>query len=198
MVFHRPGPIRYVASRTLHQREHFQMVLALQEVPSGLSFLAKTMWSDDRFDEVQREMEILKRVAHHPNIVRCFPEPIENPSSMGYLMQDAQVQLHDILSEGVVFEEELKWLCLRQMNDALDFLRKTGLAHCQISPHTIMLPHDNWRVAQLSEFGSAKPLARGNFRSKGKDVSSDDAKYRASECVIYMNQEACFRNDSYS
>jgi len=100
-----------------------------------------------------REASICCRL-HHPNILRIFQAERAGPY---WVVIMEMIQGKDLDKNGLT-SPELR-ACVREVADALDYLQRRGVVHCDVKPSNILLRRKNHRPV-LVDFGIAQDLAR--------------------------------------
>jgi serine/threonine protein kinase len=136
---------------------------------------------------INREIEILKLLAHCPCIVRLVKHVVQNEGNTIFLfMELCDDDLGGVLArEGVFSAEEAKnFLC--QIAEGMNTLRMHKIVHRDLKPGNILIkvdPLTNRRLYKIADFG----YARSYNPDIPSEVNIEDTKlYSVAGTVVYM------------
>lgn len=121
----------------------------------------------DSLDKIKREKEVqaLKQLSGHPNVVRLLDVLYDEPQGTK-LLTVAKLALVFELMESNLYEylkarrKEIKEARVRdigyQILKAVEFMHRKGIFHRDIKPENILISGD---VVKLADFGSCKSIA---------------------------------------
>ncbi|KAJ3337393.1 Serine/threonine-protein kinase 33 [Gonapodya sp. JEL0774] len=170
----------------MRRRGSFGVVRLVTNRQSGrvcaCKIVGKTPGATAVMEQLQREIEILKRVNSHPHIVELI-ETFESPKKVHLVMEYCQGgELLDRMRQKPMFTETDVRIVITRLADALAFLHRRGIVHRDLKPANILLsdtdPSDPWNI-KVSDFG----LGTFNDASSTVDTSAGTPYYMAPEVM---------------
>ena len=154
------GPISdyyEVDLNTVLGRGHYATVNLGVERKSGLQVAVKRIQiSKSRVEALKREVEVLRKVGRHPNIVTLYDIFITDTELILVLELLLGGELFDRMVEKGPYSEREASHHIRKVGLALKFLHRSGIVHRDLKPENMILTHkgDNAEL-KIADFGLA-------------------------------------------
>lgn len=119
---------------------------------------------------IKSELQMLKELPHHPNLVNCMKFQISSEKNFYIIMEycnqgNLEKFIYDRKND---LEEEKIWFFLKQFCEGYKVLYDKSIIHRDIKPENILIHNGNFKIA---DFGLAKPIANvetlENISTKG-------------------------------
>ncbi|OII72660.1 protein kinase domain-containing protein [Cryptosporidium andersoni] len=166
----------------------FAEVYLCKEYESGRSSAMKITYSSYEvpLEKILEEVEIMKILRNHPNIVRLIDYNVEHIDAEKYevkmvldLCTGGDLYQY-VLSHGAL-EEKLVQRIMINLLDALSYIHENGIIHRDLKPENILI--DNNFVCKIADFGLAKRSSTSsNTQPRSKSLCGSDF-YLAPELV---------------
>ena len=183
--------ISYAAERVIGNGS-FGVVYQATVIDTGQTVAIKKVLQDRRFKN--RELEIMSQL-NHPNIIglrHCFYSKGERSEEvyLNLVMEYIPETIHRTLRNHTKANKLVPLIYTKiymfQITRALAHIHSLGICHRDIKPQNLLLNPKTHQV-KLCDFGSAKPLIRGE-----NNVSYICSRYyRAPELVLEATQYTC-------
>lgn len=134
----------------------------------------------EKADHLRRECALVNFIEEHRNIPDIYEAFIQN-GCYYYVMELAgEVSLRQIIDYRPEWltEEHIRYV-MQEVAEALDFIHKRGLIHCDVKPDNIMLKDSSNGVqVYLIDFGAACAQGRGNCPGQYTPAYASPEQYR--------------------
>ncbi|VDD79214.1 unnamed protein product [Mesocestoides corti] len=121
----------------------------------ALKFIPKSGKSDRAFQNLKKEIEIMKSM-DHPNII-AMVDAFETPKEMVAVTEYAEGDLFQILEDDGSLPEDVIRSIAAQLVSALYYLHAHRILHRDMKPQNILLGHGG--VVKLCDFGFARTMS---------------------------------------
>ncbi|KAM7538319.1 hypothetical protein Aperf_G00000070012 [Anoplocephala perfoliata] len=121
----------------------------------ALKFIPKSDKSDRAFQNLKKEIEIMKSL-NHPNIIGIV-DAFETPKEMVAVTEYAEGDLFQILEDDRSLPEDVIQSIAAQLVSALYYLHANRILHRDMKPQNILLGHGG--VVKLCDFGFARAMS---------------------------------------
>ncbi|KAM3182368.1 Serine/threonine-protein kinase 36 [Hymenolepis weldensis] len=121
----------------------------------ALKFIPKSDKSDRAFQNLKKEIEIMKSL-NHPNIIGIV-DAFETPKEMVAVTEYAEGDLFQILEDDRCLPEDVIQSIAAQLVSALYYLHANRILHRDMKPQNILLGHGG--VVKLCDFGFARAMS---------------------------------------
>ncbi|KAL5110750.1 Serine/threonine-protein kinase 36 [Taenia crassiceps] len=121
----------------------------------ALKFISKSDKSDRAFQNLKKEIEIMKSL-NHPNIIGIV-DAFETPKEMVAVTEYAEGDLFQILEDDRCLPENVIQSIAAQLVSALYYLHANRILHRDMKPQNILLGHGG--VVKLCDFGFARAMS---------------------------------------
>ena len=128
----------------------------------ALKVLRHERADDQTVARLKREANLLRKL-DHPNIVKGVEYGHRDGTHYLVMEYFAGVSLGQAIAESRGFAPRLAVVILRQIGEALDYLRKEGWIHRDVKPDNILV--DTHNQAKLCDLGFAIEIPRGDKRT---------------------------------
>ncbi|KAK9806161.1 hypothetical protein WJX72_003680 [[Myrmecia] bisecta] len=160
----------------------FSEVLKAQCIKNGKYMAIKCMKSSfDSLDQVNnlREIQALRRLSPHPNIIKLLEVLYDQPTGrLALVFELMDMNIYELIRGRTHYvpEERVKRY-MYQLIRAMDHMHKNGIFHRDIKPENILIIDD---VLKLADFGSC----RGIYSKQPYTEYISTRWYRAPECLL--------------
>jgi len=160
----------------------FSEVLKAQCIKNGKYYAIKCMKNHfDSLDQVNnlREIQALRRLSPHPNIIKLTEVLYDQPTGrLALVFQLMDMNIYELIRgrRHYVAEEKVRGYMFQLMK-AMDHMHRNGIFHRDIKPENILICDD---VLKLADFGSC----RGIYSKQPYTEYISTRWYRAPECLL--------------
>lgn len=174
---------------------HYATVYRGRDKKSGLQVAVKVIQiSKSRVEALKREVEVLRKVGKHPNIVTLYDIFITESELILVLELLLGGELFDRMVEKGPYSEREASHHIRKIGAALKFLHRGGIVHRDLKPENLILAHkgDNSEL-KIADFGLANIV--DNTESATMKTVCGTWAYCAPEVKTSMTEEgghACY------
>ena len=160
----------------------FSEVLKAQSIKNGKYLAIKCMKNHfDSIDQVNnlREIQALRRLSPHPNIIKLYEVLYDQPTrrlALVFELMDMNIYEHIRGRRHYLPENRIK-IYMYQLVKALDHMHRNGIFHRDIKPENILISDD---VLKVADFGSC----RGIYSKQPYTEYISTRWYRAPECLL--------------
>ena len=169
------------------------------ETPVAFKQLIYQGMSKKRCDSFVQEVKILGEL-NHPNTVKLFGAVVDN-GHLGIVMEYLPRTLFQAIFIDISeFDETVKKRQITQIADALSYLHKNSIAHCDVKSENVLLDKED--NAKLSDFGlsAVKKATESSRSSLAVPPGQGTPRYSAPEVLRgqLLNFEQLRHADVYS
>ena len=138
----------------------FSEVLKAQSIKNGKYLAIKCMKNHfDSIDQVNnlREIQALRRLSPHPNIIKLYEVLYDQPTgrlALVFELMDMNIYEHIRGRRHYLPENRIK-IYMYQLVKALDHMHRNGIFHRDIKPENILISDD---VLKVADFGSCRGI----------------------------------------
>ncbi len=160
----------------------FSEVLKAQSIKNGKYLAIKCMKNHfDSIDQVNnlREIQALRRLSPHPNIIKLYEVLYDQPTgrlALVFELMDMNIYEHIRGRRHYLSENKIKTY-MYQLVKAMDHMHRNGIFHRDIKPENILISDD---VLKVADFGSC----RGIYSKQPYTEYISTRWYRAPECLL--------------
>jgi len=160
----------------------FSEVLKAQSIKSGKHVAIKCMKNHfDSIDQVNnlREIQALRRLAGHPNIIKLSEVLYDEPTGrLALVFELMDMNLYEAIKgrRHYLPEKQVK-LYTYEMLKALDHMHRNGIFHRDVKPENLLLQDDEIKLADLGS-------CRGIYSRQPFTEYISTRWYRAPECLL--------------
>jgi len=160
----------------------FSEVLKAQSIKSGKQFAIKCMKNHfDSIDQVNnlREIQALKRIAGHPNIIKLHEVLYDEPTGrLALVFELMDMNLYEAIKglRHYLPDQKVK-AYMYEMLKALDHMHRNGIFHRDVKPENLLLMDDEIKLADLGS-------CRGIYSRQPFTEYISTRWYRAPECLL--------------
>lgn len=154
----------YELKKTLGKGNFSTVKLAQHRITNhkvAIKIVKISVLNDESMVRVQREIEILKKLGKHENIVRLYQVIKTKRYFMLITEYCANQELYEFIVTHGRLSEPLACYYFRQITSALEYLHNHSIVHRDLKAENLLLT-DNYRTIKLVDFGFA------NFFSKNR------------------------------
>lgn len=160
----------------------FSEVLKAQSIKTGKSYAIKCM--KNHFDSVEqvnnlREIQALRRLAAHPNMIKLHEVLYDEPTGrLALVFELMEMNLYEAIKGRRHYLPELKvkqWMF--EVLKALDYMHRNGIFHRDVKPENLLLLDDEIKLADLGS-------CRGIYSKQPFTEYISTRWYRAPECLL--------------
>jgi len=160
----------------------FSEVLKAQSIKTGKSYAIKCM--KNHFDSVEqvnnlREIQALRRLAAHPNIIKLHEVLYDEPTGrLALVFELMEMNLYEAIKGRRHYLPELKVKqYMFEVLKALDYMHRNGIFHRDVKPENLLLLDDEIKLADLGS-------CRGIYSRQPFTEYISTRWYRAPECLL--------------
>ncbi|XP_076834277.1 MAPK/MAK/MRK overlapping kinase isoform X3 [Brachyhypopomus gauderio] len=160
----------------------FSEVVRVQNLKDGKYYACKTMkQSISSLEQAHnlREVQAMKRLSPHPNILRLHELIFDRDRrTLSLICELMEMNIYELIRgrQYPLTENKVKHL-MHQLCRALDHMHSNGIFHRDVKPENILVKHD---VLKLADFGSCRSVY-----SKPPHTEYISTRwYRAPECLL--------------
>eukprot|EP00929_Paragymnodinium_shiwhaense_P111623 TRINITY_DN79969_c0_g1_i1.p1 TRINITY_DN79969_c0_g1~~TRINITY_DN79969_c0_g1_i1.p1 ORF type:complete len:551 (+),score=165.83 TRINITY_DN79969_c0_g1_i1:125-1777(+) len=160
----------------------FSEVLKAQSIKSGKHVAIKCMKNHfDSIDQVNnlREIQALRRLVGHPNIIRLYEVLYDEPTGrLALVFELMDMNLYEAIKgrRHYLPEQKVKHYMYETLK-AIDHMHRNGIFHRDVKPENLLLEDD---VIKLADLGSC----RGIYSRQPFTEYISTRWYRAPECLL--------------
>jgi len=160
----------------------FSEVLKAQSIKSGKHVAIKCMKNHfDSVDQVNnlREIQALRRLAGHPNIIKLHEVLYDEPTGrMALVFELMDMNLYEAVKgrRHYLPEDKVKRY-MYELLKALDHMHRNGIFHRDVKPENVLLMDDEIKLADLGS-------CRGIYSRQPYTEYISTRWYRAPECLL--------------
>jgi renal tumor antigen len=160
----------------------FSEVLKAQSIKSGKHVAIKCMKNHfDSIDQVNnlREIQALRRLAGHPNIIKLHEVLYDEPTGrMALVFELMDMNLYEAVKgrRHYLPEDKVKRYMFELLK-ALDYMHRNGIFHRDVKPENVLLMDDEIKLADLGS-------CRGIYSRQPYTEYISTRWYRAPECLL--------------
>ena len=160
----------------------FSEVLKAQSIKNGKYLAIKCMKNHfDSIDQVNnlREIQALRRLSPHPNIIKLYEVLYDQPTgrlALVFELMDMNIYEHIRGRRHYLSESRIK-IYMYQLVKAMDHMHRNGIFHRDIKPENILISDD---VLKVADFDSC----RGIYSKQPYTEYISTRWYRAPECLL--------------
>jgi len=160
----------------------FSEVLKAQSIKSGKHVAIKCMKNHfDSIDQVNnlREIQALRRLAGHPNIIKLHEVLYDEPTGrMALVFELMDMNLYEAVKgrRHYLPEDKVKRY-MYELLKALDHMHRNGIFHRDVKPENVLLMDDEIKLADLGS-------CRGIYSRQPYTEYISTRWYRAPECLL--------------
>jgi len=160
----------------------FSEVLKAQSIKTGKSFAIKCMKNHfDSVDQVNnlREIQALRRLAGHPNIIKLHEVLYDEPTGrLALVFELMEMNLYEAIKGRRHYLPEAKVRqYMYEVLKALDHMHRNGIFHRDVKPENLLLLDDEIKLADLGS-------CRGIYSRQPYTEYISTRWYRAPECLL--------------
>jgi len=160
----------------------FSEVLKAQSIRSGKYFAIKCMKNHfDSIDQVNnlREIQALRRLAGHPNIIKLHEVLYDEPQGrLALVFELMDMNLYEAIKGRRHYLPEAKVKqYMYELMKALDHMHRNGIFHRDVKPENLLLLDDEIKLADLGS-------CRGIYSRQPYTEYISTRWYRAPECLL--------------
>lgn len=161
----------------------FSEVLKAQSLKNGRSVAVKCMKQTFKsLDEVNnlREIQALRRLSPHPNIIKLYEVLYDNPSGrLALVFELMECNVYELIKgKRHYFPEATVKRLMFQLLRSMDHMHRNGIFHRDIKPENVLITEDE--TLKLADFGSC----RGIYSKHPYTEYISTRWYRAPECLL--------------
>ncbi|GBG33915.1 Protein kinase, putative [Hondaea fermentalgiana] len=176
-------------------RGHYATVNLGTHKESGMQVAVKRIQiSKSRVEALKREVEVLRKVGRHPNIVTLYDIFITDTELILVLELLTGGELFDRMVEKGPYSEQEASHHIRKIGQALKFLHRAGIVHRDLKPENLLLAHKgNDSELKIADFGLANVV--DNVENATMRTVCGTWAYCAPEVKTTMQEEggpACY------
>lgn len=160
----------------------FSEVLKAQSIKSGKHVAIKCMKNHfDSIDQVNnlREIQALRRLAGHPNIIKLHEVLYDEPTGrLALVFELMDMNVYEAIKgrRHYLPEQKVKHY-MYEMLKALDYMHRNGIFHRDVKPENLLLMDDEIKLADLGS-------CRGIYSRQPFTEYISTRWYRAPECLL--------------
>jgi len=160
----------------------FSEVLKAQSIKSGKHVAIKCMKNHfDSIDQVNnlREIQALRRLAGHPNIIKLHEVLYDEPTGrLALVFELMDMNVYEAIKgrRHYLPEQKVKHY-MYEMLKALDYMHRNGIFHRDVKPENLLLVDDEIKLADLGS-------CRGIYSRQPFTEYISTRWYRAPECLL--------------
>mmetsp|Transcript_111919 Transcript_111919/g.321525 ORF Transcript_111919/g.321525 Transcript_111919/m.321525 type:complete len:515 (+) Transcript_111919:167-1711(+) len=160
----------------------FSEVLKAQSIKSGKHVAIKCMKNHfDSIDQVNnlREIQALRRLAGHPNIIKLHEVLYDEPTGrLALVFELMDMNVYEAIKgrRHYLPEQKVKHY-MYEMLKALDYMHRNGIFHRDVKPENLLLCDDEIKLADLGS-------CRGIYSRQPFTEYISTRWYRAPECLL--------------
>mmetsp|Transcript_75752 Transcript_75752/g.239562 ORF Transcript_75752/g.239562 Transcript_75752/m.239562 type:complete len:568 (+) Transcript_75752:190-1893(+) len=160
----------------------FSEVLKAQSIKTGKSYAIKCMKNHfDSIDQVNnlREIQALRRLAGHPNIIKLHEVLYDEPTGrLALVFELMEMNLYEAIKGRRHYLPEMKVKqYMYEVLKALDHMHRNGIFHRDVKPENLLLLDDEIKLADLGS-------CRGIYSRQPYTEYISTRWYRAPECLL--------------
>eukprot|EP00397_Hematodinium_sp_SG-2012_P013652 GEMP01013871.1.p1 GENE.GEMP01013871.1~~GEMP01013871.1.p1 ORF type:complete len:479 (+),score=80.97 GEMP01013871.1:96-1532(+) len=160
----------------------FSEVLKAQSIKSGRYTAIKCM--KNTFESIEqvnnlREIQALRRLAGHPNIIRLLEVLYDEPTGrLALVFELMDMNLYELIrGRRHYLPEDKVRLYMYSLMKALDHMHRNGIFHRDVKPENLLLAEDTMKLADLGS-------CRGIYSRQPYTEYISTRWYRAPECLL--------------
>ncbi|TKR79936.1 hypothetical protein L596_014084 [Steinernema carpocapsae] len=119
--------------------------------------------TDENTAMALREVEYLKMVQGHENVVAFYDDKIKHGKKLSIMTELARCNFYHIVYEGGPIESLTAKRFSRQLLEGVDHIHSCGIAHCDIKLENLLLGSDG--LLKITDFGLALPYVKSEQHS---------------------------------
>mmetsp|Transcript_16761 Transcript_16761/g.39506 ORF Transcript_16761/g.39506 Transcript_16761/m.39506 type:complete len:194 (+) Transcript_16761:111-692(+) len=160
----------------------FSEVLKAQAIKSGKMVAIKCMKSHFESEEQVnnlREIQALRRLSPHPNIIKLLEVLYDQPTGrLALVFELMDMNIYELIRGRRQYLPEARIkMYMYQLIKSMDHMHRNGIFHRDIKPENILITDD---VLKLADFGSC----RGIYSKQPYTEYISTRWYRAPECLL--------------
>jgi len=160
----------------------FSEVLKAQSIKNGKYLAIKCM--KNHFDSIEqvnnlREIQALRRLSPHPNIIKLYEVLYDQPTGrLALVFELMDMNIYELIrGRRHYLKDSRVKIYMYQLMKAMDHMHRNGIFHRDIKPENILISEDLLKVA---DFGSC----RGIYSKQPYTEYISTRWYRAPECLL--------------